>query len=163
MDEFQEIFRFQLTSYFFWSITTICSSLLSIQMEMVKYLYCFHSFLISMHFIYFCSLIQSHNQGNVVAFVKPMFIILWSFGQIFLFCNLAENVTIQYEELEDTIYQCDWYLFSADVQKILPTIIMCAQDPVIIKGFGVLCTREVFKKVNFQIKNYFNLFGITLL
>lgn len=36
-----------------------------------------------------------------------------------------------------------------DVQKMLPTIVMCAQQPVIIVGFGnILCTREVFKNVN---------------
>lgn len=92
---------------------------------------------------------QAHSQGNVVSLVKPIFIIFWSFGQIFLFCNFAENVTSQFAELNDTFYQCDWYVFSPKVQRMLPTIMINAQQPVIVRGFGnILCTREVFKNVN---------------
>ena len=58
-------------------------------------------------------------------------------------------VTGSFADLNDAIYQLDWYTFPSEIQRMLPTLMINAQQEVNIKGFGnVLCTRETFQKVN---------------
>lgn len=73
----------------------------------------------------------------------------WAFMQIFLFCDFGQKVTDQFSEIDDMIYFSDWYTFPKEIQRILPTVLMTAQQPVILEGFANLkCTREAFNKVN---------------
>lgn len=62
--------------------------------------------------------------------------------------TLGEEVRSEFMMLNFTIGQFNWHLFSYEIQKILPIIIMNAQQPVLIEWFGsISCVREVFKKV----------------
>lgn len=80
---------------------------------------------------------------------RTIFLIYRSVAQIYLFCDFGENVTSRFLSINDVIYECHWYSFPEEVQRILPIIMVSAQKPVYIKGFGnILCTRENFKKVN---------------
>lgn len=75
--------------------------------------------------------------------------IFWAFIQMFGLCDLGENVTTRFSQIEDKICTCEWYIFRTNVQKILPILIRSAQKPVIVQGFANLtCTRDAFKKVN---------------
>lgn len=72
----------------------------------------------------------------------------WSFYLIFLFCNLGENICNEFEELNDILYQSEWYSFPNEVQRILPILLTASQEPVVLRGFGnLLCIRESFKRV----------------
>lgn len=74
---------------------------------------------------------------------------LQSFGLIFFFCEFGSQISGQFEELADVIYQSAWYSYPVNVQRLLPTILVAAQDPFIVSGFGnVLCTREAFINVS---------------
>lgn len=43
----------------------------------------------------------------------------------------------------------DWYIFPIEMQKMLPTILIEAQQLVALECFGsILCSREVFKQVS---------------
>lgn len=67
---------------------------------------------------------------------------------MFLFCYFGEVVTTAFEELSDEIYQCDWDTFSYKIRRILPNIMLVAQEPVHIQAHGgIRCTRDTFKKV----------------
>lgn len=93
--------------------------------------------------------------------MKLYILTFWSFILIFTFCDLGENVTNQFDEI-DLYYQCNWYLFPLNIQRILPIIIINSQELVVLHAFGnVSCTREAFKKVILLlILNYFYyLFG----
>lgn len=82
----------------------------------------------------------------------------WAFFQIFVLCDCGQHVTKKFIEVDNTIYQSDWYAFPDDVQRMLPIVMMGAQESVIIQGFGNLtCTREAFKKVSHssRIQNRF--------
>lgn len=69
---------------------------------------------------------------------------------IFLFCNFGEDITTQFKAIDHEIYECDWYLFPRKAQRILPTLVLSTQRPVIFRGFGnVVCTREAFKRVSY--------------
>ena len=62
-------------------------------------------------------------------------------------------VTGSFADLNDAIYQLDWYTFPSEIQRMLPTLLMNAQQEVIIKGFGnMICKRETFKTVNSVIR-----------
>lgn len=42
--------------------------------------------------------------------------------------------------------------FAIKLQQMLPTILMCTQDPMVLEGFGnVPYTREAFKRVSLEI------------
>lgn len=91
-------------------------------------------------------------------FFSPMVLAFWSFAVIFLFCELGERLTGRFNEIDNEIFGCDWYTFPADVQKMLPIILIGTQTPVLLNGVGnVQCTREAFKIVNFfELKNVKN-------
>lgn len=80
--------------------------------------------------------------------MKQFVAIIWSFGQIFLSCELGERVSNQFYALNDALYQSDWYLFPDELQRMLPTLLMATQRQVVPRGFGnLLCIRESFQKV----------------
>lgn len=72
----------------------------------------------------------------------------WSFMVIFLLCNYGEQVTSEIEEIHDNLYDCDWYLFPIKEQRMMQLILVTAQQPINLQGFGnILLTRDTFKKV----------------
>lgn len=77
-----------------------------------------------------------------------MILSFWSFVQIFMFYDFAENVTAGFEELKDAIFDVDWYTFPIGIQRMFPMIIISTKKLVVLKGFGnIPCTRKAFKTV----------------
>lgn len=60
----------------------------------------------------------------------------WTFGAIFIGCELCERVSSGYSEIDDAVNQFDWYLFSPKVKRFLPMVIINTQKPIIFKCFG---------------------------
>lgn len=56
---------------------------------------------------------------------------------MFVFFNFGEKMSNQFSIFDNTIYQSEWYAFPDDVQKMLPIIMMGAQQSVILKGSPV--------------------------
>lgn len=74
----------------------------------------------------------------------------YSFVMIFWYCEYGERICSRFDEINDVIHQTDWYLLPVKMQKMIPTILIAAQRPVLLMGFGnVACTRENYKKVKF--------------
>ena len=96
------------------------------------------------------SLNKSQSNRNLFVMIDPCVRIFWSIAQIFLFCNFGENVTNRFSGINDTIYECtSWYSFPKEVQRILPIVMVSAQQSLVIKAFGnISCTRQTFQKVN---------------
>ena len=68
---------------------------------------------------------------------------------LFIACELAGLVSNEFQNINDLIDQFDWYLFPLEMKKILPFIMLNAQQSVDFECFGSLaCNRETFKKVN---------------
>lgn len=100
---------------------------------------------------------------NHTNLISELIFIVYTFGQMFVLCDMGENLTNHFGHISDAIYCADWYMFPKDVQRIMPTVIMAAQRPVILQGFANLkCTRSAFKKVNFKIYSKFQKNFITL-
>lgn len=85
----------------------------------------------------------------MVVFVVPFFELFWSFGLVFIACELAGRMSYEFDDTNATIGQFKWYLFPLKIQQLLPTTILNAQQEVGIECFGsAMCNRETFKMVN---------------
>lgn len=89
--------------------------------------------------------------------VVMAFEVFYSFCVVFVTCELGERLISEYEEIEYVICQFDWYLLPAEVQKVLPTIVINAQKTVTIECFGSTNTnRESFQKVRPEMRKNHN-------
>lgn len=72
----------------------------------------------------------------------------WAYVLMYFLCEFGENVTKEFNNLDDTFFELNWYLFPFEIQRRLPITIAAIQQPVVLEGF-VNCafTREAFKKV----------------
>lgn len=72
----------------------------------------------------------------------------WSFGLILLICDFGEMVTIKFDSFDMDLWQCDWYLYSIEMQRIYKIFMSHTQLPTNIRGYGdIKCTRDTFQKV----------------
>ena len=82
----------------------------------------------------------------------------WSFAFVFVVCEFGQIMSNAYTEIDHEVCQLDWYLFSMEIQKILPTLMIVTQKPVGLDVFGnISCGREDFKKVS-KIGNKLEIF-----
>lgn len=73
----------------------------------------------------------------------------WSFALIFIYCEFGERVSTGFSELNDAINQFNWYTFPIEIQRDLPIVMIFAQEPVVVSGFGnIACVRLTFKSVS---------------
>ena len=72
-----------------------------------------------------------------------------AFGTVLAICECSQYVSNAFEEIDDEIETFDWYLYSHKLQRMLPIILMAAQQPVELNYFGSFsAVRETFKKVS---------------
>lgn len=63
-------------------------------------------------------------------------------------CEMGERMCNAFDEVIEVIDQLNYYLFPRPIQRMLPTVMLYARQPVSIQGYGnILCVREVFKNV----------------
>lgn len=73
----------------------------------------------------------------------------YAFGVVFIICELGQRLTDAFEEINDEIDRFEWYLFPSEIQRMLPTIMISAQQPVVLECFGSIAgSRETFKRVS---------------
>lgn len=152
-----EIYKNAILIFFLWSLTTICGSLLRIQLELVKF-----DILVHRPFIRFSSCLiryfhhfQEHAVNPVILF-SLLCLMFWSFSLIFFYCEFGENISGQFDELIDVIYQFKWYSYPVKMQRMIPIILKGTQHPIVLRGFGnVMCKRFMFKQVKQTENAYF--------
>lgn len=72
----------------------------------------------------------------------------YAFCSVLVVCELGERFTIAYDGIDCEIEKFDWYSFPIEVQRLLPVLMLNAQQPVTIECFASTSTnREAFKKV----------------
>lgn len=75
----------------------------------------------------------------------------YAFSVMFICCELAQRISVAFDECSEMVDQLDWYLFPAKIQRMLPTILNFTQQPIEIKCFGsTACDRETFKSVSYE-------------
>lgn len=81
------------------------------------------------------------------------------FGTVYIICEIGERASESFEEIADEIQALDWYLFPLKIQKILPAMMVVAQQLVPLECFGnIFCNRETFKNVR-KTKEYLSCWG----
>lgn len=71
-----------------------------------------------------------------------------AFGLLFFTCEMGQRLSSEFDEICEKIEQFDWHAFPAEVQRMLPPIILISQQQVAIGCFGsITCLRDSFKKV----------------
>lgn len=58
------------------------------------------------------------------------------FAAVFLACELGQRVSSAFERTSLRIEQFDWHLFASESKRILPIIMVVAQEPVTLECFG---------------------------
>lgn len=67
---------------------------------------------------------------------------------MFIMCELGQQETNAFEEINDLLAKFQWNLFSNEIQRLLPTILIVTQKPFVVECFGsTSALRETFKKV----------------
>lgn len=95
---------------------------------------------------------NSQNVLNSVDIISTSVLGFWSVMTAFCMCELGEQVAEQFIKFNDELAQCSWYTFPIELQRTLATVILNAQKPVIVQGYGrALCTRNAFNKVELQV------------
>ena len=83
------------------------------------------------------------NPSDIIGQVVALF---WAFVIIFLACECGQNVTMEFEMFNDALYQCKWYFLPIELQRMLVTVLVGAQHPTHMQGYGnIECTRDSFK------------------
>lgn len=75
----------------------------------------------------------------------------WAFVTIFLICEFGHRIGDKFEETNRLFDQLSWYTFPVGMWRMLPTILLAAQQPVRFDVFGsISCSRNDFRKVWLQ-------------
>lgn len=99
--------------------------------------------------------LKLQNASNRIDMMSSLVLGFWSIMSIFFFCELGEQMTNQFDAFYDELNQCQWYSFPIELQRMMTTVILNAQQSAIIGGFGnTLCTRFSFNKVNIFLDDH---------
>lgn len=72
----------------------------------------------------------------------------YAFGLVLISCELGQQMTNAFVEIGDEMSQFEWYRFPVELQRVFPTLLIIAQEPVYLECFGSnACLRDSFKKV----------------
>lgn len=86
--------------------------------------------------------------------------IFWSFAFLFFICEFADMVNNQFNQFNETVSYCEWYLLSIELQRLIIVLMANTQRQTTIHGYGnIVCTRVAFKKVNID---FFHCESITI-
>lgn len=66
-------------------------------------------------------------------------------------CEIFQYACDEFNKIDDTVEQFDWYLYPEEIKRMLPTVMIMVQQPLEFNCFGSLtCCRETDKKVRFD-------------
>lgn len=108
------------------------------------YSICCSQFIFSLAFTF-----QAEHPVDISALTVLIGPTIWTFIFIFAYCELGQRVSEAFDKPYDAISQLKWNLFPLDVQRVLPIIMVGAQQPIDLRGYmNISCTRERFKRVS---------------
>lgn len=143
--------------HFALTLALICSIMLSIQSEIVQYqqnsiwkeIRVVSDILCLIRFFSFFKFQSESDTSSLLLLLMTIIYACYAFGSVFIACELCEQTSKLFIEIDDIMCQLDWYHFPYEVQKMLPTILIMTQKPFEIECFGdITCSRDTFKKVS---------------
>lgn len=74
------------------------------------------------------------------------------FIPIFLLCDLGERLTYRFNQIDNAIFQCNWYKYPIEIQTVLPIIVNNTQQSFVLSGMGnIQCSHDALKNVSYSI------------
>lgn len=108
----------------------------------MKILFCFSSIFLLVH-----NFFQMHH-GNIMDLFLLIICGIFATATVFIACELSQRLIDAFDKIHLNIDRCAWYLFPKEIKRILPIVIVYAQEPVSLECFGsLICNRDVFKNV----------------
>lgn len=93
-------------------------------------------------------MLKSEETTHLADVAPPVIQTIWSFTIIFIFCELGQMVTNQFDTFCEELCEIDWNLLPNSAQKMLLIFLGHAQSSTYIRSYGgILCTRDSFEKV----------------
>lgn len=129
-----------------FSVLSICSATLIVQIEIVKYF--IHEFNIHLSafecFLWFQSKPEIDSVVVMVSIVDGFDMIT----ALLAICELCQRLSDAFEDIEDNFGKLMWYRCPSEVKQTLPIVLNMLQQPMEFKCFGSLTSsRDSFKKV----------------
>lgn len=108
--------------------------------------------------------LQDNLENNSLLLLMLVFQVGYSFGMVFLVCELGLRSSNHFENMYNEMRHFNWYMCSPKVIRIYAMFIQFTQQDLIIPCFGsISCDRKSSKKVNQiqhkpSIKQFYMLF-----
>lgn len=148
INDFSNLFQPIFLAVFIWSTVAICVTMMMVQMEIVKHSLIQFAYSMKIH-LNISLIFQTLNVFNSIIFVALFFDVSYAFGSVFVLCELAQQISEGFNEMNDVIGQFYWPQWPIEVQRLLPTVLAVIQRPIDFTVFGTIgCNRAFFKKVN---------------
>lgn len=125
VDDYSDIFQPFVTMLFLWSLVTICSAMLMIQLQIVECILFIEMFSIfdfdnfDANLFFFLS-IQMHHSDNLAVLLIFLLQVFYAFGVMFIACEISQRITFAFDGCYEIIDDFDWYLLPAKIQRMLP-------------------------------------------
>lgn len=141
--------EFLLLNAISWSLLNIATSLLMLQVELVK---CFpHSqIVLFMRFIWFFCIIHFQSKESLEFGILTDLCnkLLYAYGLLAVYCEVGHRLSAKFEGLSDILCECDLHLLPIDLQRQIPIVLFFMQNTPALTSYGNLgCSRETFKRV----------------
>lgn len=96
---------------------------------------------------------QSNDSFNAAILWRLIFDGVAVFGLVFFACEIGQRLTSAFDEIVYEFSQFDWDLFPLKIKRMLPTLMIGVQRPMVIGCFETFfASREQFKKVHSSTK-----------
>lgn len=70
---------------------------------------------------------------------------------IFMICEPSQQLSNAFEQITADIENLEWYLYSHEIQRMLPIVLLVSQRPIELECFGsIRASRKTFKKVSYS-------------
>ena len=90
-----------------------------------------------------------HHSDNLAVLLITMLEVFYAFGVLLIASELCQRVNVAFDQCSEMVDQFKWYLFPAEIQRMLPLIVNFMHQPIEIRCFGsTACNRETFQYVS---------------
>lgn len=144
-----------MSASFSWARLTIWSCTTELVFQLVRFIHCINqshwAFDQNVSIIYssFFS-VKSDRNSLLIELCRTILMVFWTFVCLFVVCEIGEMLMAKFEMFNAELCQCNWYLYSIKMQRMLMIFISNTQQPTIIQTIGNrLCARITFTSVKF--------------
>lgn len=152
VEDFSTVCKSLITTYLGVSTVLLCATFLGLdvvwKLEYSIFLKLQINHLIDPFLIKFNPFTQALDNEGSVDVLRTICCLILCMNIPLVLCFNGDNVSTQFEEINNAFIECGFYQFPLNMQKLLPIMLMTIQKPVYICGYmNTHCTRAAYKVV----------------